>query len=73
MTPEYIRLILQLTRVENENLIAATISHICQGVPQDQAGEQYAVQQEAISRLVRRLKKVNAIVEEAIKLKQNNS
>lgn len=73
MTPEYIRTLLKLTKVANDNLIAATISHLCEGVPQDQAGEPYGIQQEAISRLVRRINKVDAIVKEAMEIKSNDN
>lgn len=66
MSPDYIKTLLKLTKVSSEDVIAATIDHLCDGKSQPEAAEAHGVQQEAIARLVKRLRTLDSIVSEAI-------
>ena len=62
MNEKYIRELVKLTRVSSDKVLNATIEHMFHGLTQDEAAEKYGINQEAISRLKRRIKKVDAHV-----------
>lgn len=67
MNKEYIRTLLQLTKVTSRDVIEATIEHMCEGVSQTKAAEAHNVKQEAVARMVKRLRFVDELVKEATK------
>ena len=67
MNPEYIRALIQLTKATSKDVIEATIKHMCDGVSQTKAAEAHNVKQEAIARMVRRLRLLDELVREAAK------
>ena len=73
MSPEYIKTLLKLTKVSSEDVISATIAHLCGGQSQPGAAQAHGVQQEAIARLVKRLRELDSIVSEATEKKQINN
>lgn len=73
MTPEYIKTLLKLTKVSSEATVAATIAHLCHGKTQPEAADANGVQQEAVARLVKRLRELDKVVDEAIAEKGKNN
>ena len=73
MTPDYIKTLLKLTKVSSEDVIAATIAHLCHGKTQPEAAEAHGVQQEAVARLVKRLRELDKVVVAAIEEKEKNN
>lgn len=69
MNPEYIRELLKLTRVNSKDVTEATIDHLCCGETQLEAAQAHGVQQEAVARLVKRLRSLDAIVTKAMEEK----
>lgn len=65
MSPNYIRVLLKLTKVSGEAVVSATIEHMANGKTQKDAAELYGVKQEAVARLVKRIRELDAIVKEA--------
>ena len=65
MTPEYIQALLKLTKVTSAEVVAATISHLCDGISQPEAADTHGVKQESISRLVRRIRELDSLVADA--------
>lgn len=73
MTPEYIQTLLKLTRVNSQNVIVATIDHLCGGKTQPEAAQAHGVQQEAVARLAKRLRELDLIVTQAAEEKSKNN
>lgn len=69
MTPEYIEILLKLTKVSSREVVAATIDHLSNGLSQLDAAAAHGVKQESVARLVKRLRELDAIVVEAITVK----
>lgn len=67
MNREYIRALLQLTKATSKEVMEATIEHLCEGVSQTKAAEAHNVKQEAIARMVRRLREIDNLVMNAAK------
>lgn len=67
MNPEYIKALLQLTKATSKDVIEATIEHLCEGVSQTKAADAHGIKQEAIARMVKRLRFLDNIVKEAAK------
>lgn len=67
MNQEYIRALLQLTKATSKDVIEATIEHLCEGVSQTKAADAHGIKQEAIARLVKRLRFIDNLVKEAAK------
>lgn len=66
MTPEYINILLKLTKAQSANVVAATTAHLCEGITQTRAAERYGVEQSAIARLVKRIRELDQLVDAAI-------
>lgn len=67
MNPEYIKALLKLTKVTSKDVTEATIEHLCEGVSQTKAAEAHNVKQEAVARMVKRLRFLDGLVREAAK------
>lgn len=67
MNTEYIQALLKLTKATSRDVIEATIEHLCEGVSQTKAAEAHNVKQEAVARMVRRLRLIDGLVKEAAK------
>ena len=65
MNPDYIRALLKLTKVTSTEVVAATISHLCDGISQLEAAETHRVKQESIARLVKRIRELDSLVADA--------
>ena len=62
MTPDYIQALLKLTKVTSAEVVAATISHLCDGISQPEAADTHGVKQESIARLVKRIRELDGLV-----------
>lgn len=69
MNEEYILGLLTLTRTTSEAVVNATIDHLCKGDTQTLAAQNHQVQQEAIARLAKRIRKLDKQIENIYKLK----
>lgn len=67
MNPEYIQALLKLTKATSRDVIEATIEHLCEGVSQTKAADAHNVKQEAIARMVKRLRYIDSVAKEAAK------
>ena len=65
MNPEYIHALLKLTKVTSTEVVAATISHLCDGISQPGAAETHGVKQESIARMVKRIRELDSLVADA--------
>lgn len=75
MTPRYIKILLKLTRAQSAAVADATIAHLCDGISQTRAAEQFSVGQSAVARLVKRINTLDKIIDDAIheKLKEQQN
>ena len=72
MNPEYIHALLKLTKVTSTEVVAATISHLCDGISQPEAADTHGVKQESIARLVKRIRELDKLVMDAAGKKSGN-
>lgn len=68
MSKEYIILLLKLTKVNNPDLVAAVMMQLCDSVPQKEAALICGVKPSAISRLIKRINEIEAIISEINKI-----
>ncbi|MFZ3461437.1 hypothetical protein [Vibrio harveyi] len=72
MNEQYIRELISLTSTRSQEVIDATIEHICFGVTQSKAAEKQGVKQAAVARLTTQLKHLNEKIERLIELKKKS-
>lgn len=70
MNEQYIRALVKFTKSSSASVLDATIDHLVHGETQDAAADKHSVKQEAIARLVKRIKSVETKIDEIIKLKK---
>lgn len=69
MNEQYIRALVKFTKSSSVSVLDATIDHLVYGETQAAAADKHLVKQEAIARLVKRIKSVEAKIDEIRKLK----
>lgn len=70
MNRKYIEVLLGMTKVSSEALIEATLAHLCDDMSQLEAERVYGVKQEAIARLVKRLRELDKSVDRVIEARK---
>lgn len=70
MNEQYIRALVKFTKSSSTSVLDATIDHLAHGETQEAAAKKHNVKQEAIARMVKRIKSIEAKIEEIIELKK---